>query len=61
MATVSFVPFAIIHFLTNFMLSIKRYNLMSSDLVIVGMIVFEFLLIILFVVVYRLDKNRYPS
>jgi len=59
MSTMSFIPFAVLHFLTNFMLSIKRYNLMSSDLVLVTMIVAEFLFIIAFVLVYRFDKKKY--
>ena len=58
MTTVSFIPWAVLHFLTNFMLSLKKYGLMSSDNVTFAIIVFEAVLIIAWVVVYRLDKSR---
>jgi len=61
MSTMSFIPFAVIHFLTNFMLALKRYNLMSSDWVMVEVMIVEVVLIILFIAVYRLDKKKYAS
>jgi hypothetical protein len=58
MITVSFIPWAIMHFLTNFMLSLKKYGLMSNDSVTFAIITIEFVLILLWIVVYRLDKSK---
>lgn len=58
MTTVSFIPWATLHFLTNFMLSLRKYGLMSSDNVTFFIILLEFILIIAWVVVYRLDKSH---
>lgn len=59
MLTMSILPWAIIHFLTNFMVALQKYNLMSSDNVFYLLLGFEVLCIVLFIVVYRLDKKRY--
>jgi hypothetical protein len=61
MSTMSFIPFAIIHFLTNFMLAVKKYNLMSSDGVLVLMIILEFVFLLAFIVVWKLDKKKYAG
>ena len=61
MSTVSFIPWALLHFLTNFMLALKKYGLMSSDSIFFYLILVEVLIIILWVFVYRLDKHKYSS
>lgn len=58
MTTMSFIPWAAIHFLTNFMLAVKQYGLMSEDLVTVVLVAFEVLLVIAFIFVWRLGKDR---
>lgn len=57
--TMSFIPWAVIHFLTNFMLALKRYGELSSDQVLLWVIVFEVVVVLLFALVYKLDKKKY--
>jgi hypothetical protein len=61
MVTMSFIPFAVLHFLTNFMLSLKRYGLMGADYTVVLLVGFEVLVLLALVVVWRLDKSRVKS
>ena len=59
MLTMSILPWIIIHFLTNFMLALNKYGLMASDSTLIWTIIIEIVFIILFFVVYRLDKKKY--
>jgi hypothetical protein len=61
MLTMSILPWIVIHFLTNFMLALKKYGLMSSDSVVVWAVLFEVLVVVLFVVIYRLDRKKYEG
>lgn len=61
MVTMSFIPFAVLHFLTNFMLSLKRYGLMGSDYTVVLLVGFEVLVLLALIVAWRFDKSRVKS
>lgn len=58
MITMSFIPFAVIHFLTNFMLALKKYGLMSSDEILVAVVFFEIVVALLIFFTYKLTKNK---
>ena len=58
MLTVSVIPWLILHFLTDFMLALKKFGLMSSDTIAFAVFAFEILFIILTIIVWRWDKKK---
>lgn len=59
MVSMSIIPWAVVHFLTNFMLALKENGLLSSDALLVYVVVVEVGLIGVYWVVSALDKKRY--
>ena len=61
MLTVSAIPYFVMHFLTNFMLALKKYGLMSNDLTVVVLILSEVVMIVAFFAINYFDKSRVKS
>jgi hypothetical protein len=58
MLTMSFIVWAVFHFLSNFMLVLKGYGYLSNDAWIVGIVFVEVLFIVLFVLMLRYYKSK---
>lgn len=58
MVTVSFIPWAVLHFLTNFMLALKKYGLMSNDAITFAIIATEVILLVIYIILFRLDTHK---
>lgn len=57
--TMSIIPAITLHFLTNFVLSIRSRGVLSSDQFLLWLVFIELFLIILFFIVYKFDKRRH--
>ena len=47
-----------LHFLTNFILALRLYGLLSNDLVFIGVVLFEVALFVALFWVYRADLKK---
>jgi hypothetical protein len=61
LATMTLIPFGVIHFLSNLMLSLKKHGAFANDFTGIILGVIWFLAVVLFVYVYKLDKKKYSS
>jgi hypothetical protein len=61
MLTVSAIPYFVMHFLTNFMLALKKYGLMSNDLTVIILIASEVVMIVAFFAINYFDKSKVKS
>jgi hypothetical protein len=58
LVTMSFIPFVLMHFITNFMLALKKYGLMSNDGIGVAVVFAELIFIAVFFLLYRNEKAK---
>ena len=58
MATRSLIPFAVVHFVSNLMLSLKRHGLFANDLTAFVLVVVWLFGAVLFFYVYKADVNK---
>jgi hypothetical protein len=58
MLTMSFIVWAVFHFLTNFMIVLRNYGFLANEGWVVGLIFVWVLFIILFVLALRFDKSK---
>jgi hypothetical protein len=54
----SFIVWAVMHFLTNFMIVLRNYGFLANEGWIIGLIFVEILFIVLFVIVLRYESFK---
>ena len=58
MFTMSFIVWAVMHFLTNFMIVLRNFGYLANEGWIVGLVIVEVLFLLAFALAYRFDKIK---
>lgn len=61
MFTMSFIVWAVMHFLTNFMIVLRNFGYLANEGWIVGLVIVEVLFILAFALAWRYDKIKHKS